>query len=208
MSGKTFHSCCWCVLCSWILHSDFSFLPSWPVVQVLWWSWCHNWSIQAANWDFSTPSFLGRGFLCCLLHVQMHKIPQLWLKLCPPSALVPKPVRVWKPTWSHTNSSFGSLNRYLQRVKKALNIWAALGSSSCEITVAGREEFSTCAHWDYFQWEIASKACAGCVCIFMWMIWIFWIWSYLLSSWKRAVKQGNLKLPEHILPPYCWALEW
>lgn len=115
MSGKAFHSCCWCVLCSWILHSAFSFLPSWPAVLVLWWSWYNNLSIQAANWDFSTPSILGRGFLCCLLHVQIHKIPYMWLKLHFPSAVVLEPVRVWKPTWGHTNSSFGSVNSYLQK---------------------------------------------------------------------------------------------
>lgn len=41
------------------------------------------------------------------------------------------------------------------------------------------------------------------VSIFMYAILIFCSWSYLSSSWKRPVKQGNLKLPEHILPPYC-----
>lgn len=68
-----------------------------------------------ANWDFTTPSFQGRGFLSFLLHVQMHKIPHVWLELCFPSAVVPEPVRIWKPTWGHTNSSFGSVHGYLQR---------------------------------------------------------------------------------------------
>lgn len=67
MSGKAFHSCCCCVLCSLILHSDFGCLPSWPVVPVLWWSWCHYSNIQAANWDFTAPSFWGEDFcaVCC-----------------------------------------------------------------------------------------------------------------------------------------------
>lgn len=45
------------------------------------------------------------------------------------------------------------------------------------------------------------------VCVFVYAILGFCIWSYLPSSWKRPVKQGNLKLPAHILPPYRQALE-
>lgn len=171
------------------------------MVPVLWWPWCHYLSIQAANWDFTTPSFLGRGFLCCLLHVQMYKIPHVWLKLDFPSAVVPEPARVWKPTRGHTNSSLGSVNgyyRYLDIIELFLSVKSQL---------QGREDFSTSEHSDYLQWEIRSEACVGRVYISMWAIRIFWIWSYLFSSWKRAVKQGNLKLPEHILPPYCWALK-
>lgn len=208
MSGKAFHSCCRCVLCPWILCSDFSFLPSWPVVLVLWWSWCHNSSIQAANWDFSTPPLLGRDF--CAVCSMCRCIKSL---TCGWSSIFHLQLSL---NLSGFGNQLGVTQIHLlvlwtvmcRRVKKALNIWEHWALLTVQSQLQGREEFSTSAHWDYLQWEIRSKACVGFVYVFMWMIWIFWIWSYLFSSWKRAVKQGNLKLPEHILPPYCRALGW
>lgn len=165
--------------------------------------------IQVENQDFTPSSYLGRGFLSFLLHVQMHKTLRVWLKLFV--------LLVVCHTCTHTCQD---LESKLRSYQSSFWLWQSLlaggwksswiarqhrSSSGCEITamLQGREWFLTSERSvKLLRVGKSSNVRVSCGYTLSYVV-LICVWSYLSSSWKRLVNQGNLKLPEHILPPYC-----